>query len=63
MKKKLNIYTEISNAKVNLMAGNITESEARDVYEGAMWSIAVMRDGEKKDVLRAKAYELYIMLA
>ena len=56
MKKELNIYTEISNAEVQLMSGNITRSEARDVYEGAMWSIAVMRDGEKKDVLRAKAH-------
>ena len=62
MKKELNIYTEISNAEVQLMSGNITRSEARDVYEGAMWSIAVMRDGEKKDVLRAKAHELKAML-
>lgn len=63
MKKELNIYTEISNAEVNLMSGKIAKSEARDIYEGVMWSIVVMRDGEKKDVLRAKAHELRAMIA
>ncbi len=62
MTKALNVYTELSNAEVNLMEGTITKSEARDVYEGAMWSIAVMRDGEKRAILRAKARELKAML-
>lgn len=63
MKKELNIYTDLSNAEVKFMSGEITKSEARDIYEGAMWSIVVMRDGEKKDVLRAKAHELRAMIA